>query len=201
LIRGVIFDFGNVICRFKFGRFLDRLRQWSALPVEALHENILGSGILRRFECGETDTAGFHRLVESAIGAKVPQKAFTEAFVDIFTPVDGTQSIIRALKGKKRLGLLSNTNELHFLHCIRLTPVFPLFDSVTLSYEVGALKPEETIYRDALRKISIPADECVFIDDIPAYVEAAKAIGMKGICFESPEQLQADLAKLNVFSL
>jgi len=196
LIRGVIFDFGNVICRFEYDRFLDRLRQWSTLPSESLREKIFGSGILRRFECGDIDTAEFHRLVESAIGAKVPEEAFFKAFTDIFTPVEDTQSIIRALKGKKRLGLLSNTNELHFRRCIRTTPVFPLFDSVTLSYEVGALKPEEAIYRDALRKISIPANECVFIDDISAYVEKAKAIGMRGIHFESPQQLRADLAKL-----
>ena len=200
LIRGIIFDFGNVICRFENSRFLNRLRQWSALPVETLRENIFGAGIHLRFERGDIDTAEFRRLVESATGAKVPEEAFTEAFTDIFTPIDGVQPIIRKLKGKKQLGLLSNTNELHFIHRIRPMPVFPLFDSVTLSYEVGALKPEEAIYRDALRKLSIPANECVFIDDILAYVEGAKAIGMRGIRFENPEQLRADLAKLGVFS-
>ena len=198
MIRGVVFDFGNVICRFEYNRFLNKLRQWSALPVETLMEKIFGSGIHLQFERGGTDTAGFHHLVESAIDAKIPAEAFAEAFIDIFTPVEGTQSIIRALKGKKRLGLLSNTNELHFLRCIRPTPVFPLFDSITLSYEVGALKPEEAIYRDALRKLSVHANECVFIDDIPAYVEAAKAIGMRGIHFENPDQLRSDLVKLNV---
>jgi putative hydrolase of the HAD superfamily len=198
VIRGVVFDFGNVICSFEYDRFLERLRGWSGLPVETLREKVFGSGAHRRFERGEIDTAGFHRLVESAIGAEVPPEAFAEAFMDIFTPVEGTHSIIRALKARYRLGLLSNTNELHFQRCIRPVPVFPLFDTVTLSYEVGALKPEAAIYRDALRKLSLPPEECVFIDDIPEYAEGARAVGMRGIRFESPERLRDELGELGV---
>ena len=201
ILKAVIFDFGNVICGFEYDLFLERLRRWSALPVETLREKIFGSGAHRRFERGDIDTTAFHRFVESATGAKIPEEAFAEAFIDIFTPLEEVCSIIRELKGKTRLGLLSNTNELHFARCIRPIPVFPLFDSITLSYEVGALKPEEAIYHDALKKLSFSSCECVFIDDIPAYVEGAKAIGMQGIRFETPEQLRADLAKLNVFSL
>ena len=198
MIRGVVFDFGNVICCFDYGRFLDRLRSWSGLPVDAVREKVFGSGLHRRFERGDIDTAGFHRLVASALGADIPPEAFAEAFMDIFTPVEGTQSILRALKGRYRLGLLSNTNELHFRQCIRPVPVFPLFDAVTLSFEVGALKPEEAIYRDALRKLSLPPEECAYVDDIPEYVEGARAIGMRGIRFQSPEQLRDDLAELGV---
>ena len=33
----------------------------------------------------------------------------------------------------------------------------------------------------------------MYIDDIPAYVEAARQLGMTGIVFESAEQLKAEL--------
>ena len=201
VIRAVIFDFGNVICRFDYDRFLDRLRRWSATPVETFNKKIFKSGAHLRYERGEMNTAQFHGLVESATGADVSREEFEDAFSNIFTPVEGTESIIRELKGKKRLGLLSNTNELHFRRCIRPMSVFPLFDSVTLSYEVGALKPEEAIYRDAMRKLSIPARECVYIDDISEYVEGAKALGMSGIRFESAKSFRADLARLGVIPI
>ena len=140
----------------------------------------------------------FHRLVASATGSHPPIELFREAFIDIFTPVEGTQAILRALEGRCRLGLLSNTNEWHYRRCIRSVPVFPLFETLTLSFEIGALKPEAAMYRDALRKLSLPPEECVYIDDIPQYVEGAKAVGMRGIRFENPEQLRNDLAELGV---
>ncbi len=198
MIRGVIFDFGNVISSFDVGKFLAKLRGWSGLPVETLRERVYRSGLHSRFERGEVSPEEFHRLVGSMTGADVPPEAFAEGFTDIFTPIDGTQALIRELKGKYRLGLLSNTNEWHYLRHIRKVPVFPLFDTVTLSFEVGALKPEPAIYRDALGKLSLPPEECVFIDDIGEYADGASAVGIRGIRFTGPAPLRETLAGLGV---
>ncbi|MEW6719041.1 MAG: HAD family phosphatase [Thermodesulfobacteriota bacterium] len=199
MIRGIIFDFGNVISSFDTGRFLSRLKRWSGLPVESLRETVYGSGLHSRYERGEVSSEEFHRLVASATGAVVPDETFAEGFADIFTPIEGTGEIVRGLKGKYRLGLLSNTNEWHFQRHIRKVPVFPLFDAVTLSFEVGALKPDPAIYRDALRKLSLPPEECVFIDDIPEYADGAAALGIRGIRFSGPARLREKLAELGVF--
>jgi HAD superfamily hydrolase (TIGR01509 family) len=198
VIRGVIFDFGNVICSFDVGKFLARMRGWSGLPVETLRERIYGSGLHSRYERGEVSSDEFRRLVGSMTGADVPPEAFAEGFTDIFTPIDGTQALIRGLKGKYRLGLLSNTNECHYLRHIRNVPVFPLFDAVTLSFEIGALKPEPAIYGDALRKLSLPPEECVFIDDIGEYADGASAVGIRGIRFTGQAQLLETLEGLGV---
>lgn len=199
MIRGIIFDFGNVIHSFDTGRFLARLSGWSGLPVETLREKVYGSGLHSRYERGEVSSAEFRRAVASATGTGVPDETFAEGFADIFTPIEGTGEIIRGLKGKYRLGLLSNTNECHYLRHIRKVPVFALFDAVTLSFEVGALKPEAAIYRDALRKLSLPPEECVFIDDIPEYADGASALGIRGIRFSGPARLREELGELGVF--
>jgi putative hydrolase of the HAD superfamily len=198
VIRGVIFDFGNVICSFDVGRFLARLHGWSGLPVDTLREQVYGSGLHTLYERGAVSSDEFHRRVETLTGAGIPVETFAEGFSDIFTPIEGTQALIRGLRGKVRLGLLSNTNEWHFRRHIRNVPVFPLFDTVTLSYEVGALKPEPSIYRDALRKLSLPPGECVFIDDIGEYADGAAAVGIRGIRFEGPAQLREALADLGI---
>jgi putative hydrolase of the HAD superfamily len=52
---------------------------------------------------------------------------------------------------------------------------------VTLSFEVKAMKPDERIYRDAVGKLRVRAEECVFIDDIEANAEGARRLGMAGI--------------------
>jgi len=132
------------------------------------------------------------------IGVDVPVEELAEGFCDIFTPLESTHGLIRTLKGKYRLGLLSNTNEWHFLRRIRKVPVFPLFDAVTLSFEVGALKPEPEIYLDALRKLSLPPETCVFIDDIGKYAEGAAVLGIRGIRYTGHAELLRELSGIGV---
>ena len=198
MIRGVIFDFGNVICSFDVEIFLAKLHEWSGLDVETLRDRIYVSRLHSRYERGEISSKEFHREVVCRIGVDIPVEDLADRFSGIFTPLESTQGLIRALKGKYRLGLLSNTNEWHFLRHIRKVPVFPLFDAVTLSFEVGALKPEPEIYLDALRKLSLPPEECVFIDDIGKYAEGAAALGIRGIRYVNHADLLRDLSGLGV---
>jgi glucose-1-phosphatase len=198
LIRGVIFDFGNVICSFDVEIFLAKLHGWSGLDVETLRDRVYGSRLHSRYERGEISSKEFHREVVRRIGVDVPVEEFADRFSDIFTPLESTQVLIRALKGKYRLGLLSNTNEWHFLRHIRKVPVFPLFDAVTLSFEVGALKPEPEIYLDALRKLSLPPEACVFIDDIGKYADGAAVLGIRGIRYTGHAELLRELSGLGV---
>jgi glucose-1-phosphatase len=198
LIRGVIFDFGNVICSFDVDIFLAKLHEGSGLDVETLRDRIYGSRLHSRYERGEISSVEFHREIVRRIGVDVPAEELAERFCDIFTPIGSTQDLIRSLKGKYRLGLLSNTNEWHYLRHIRKVPVFPLFDTVTLSFEVGALKPEPEIYLDALRKLSLPPEACVFIDDIGKYAEGAAEVGIRGIRYTGHAELVRELSGLGV---
>jgi putative hydrolase of the HAD superfamily len=198
VIRGIIFDFGNVISSFDVGKFLARLNGWSGVPVETLRERVYGSDLHSLYERGGISSEEFRDRVARMTGARVPVEAFEEGFTDIFTPLADTQALITDLKGRYRLGLLSNTNECHFRRHIRRVPVFPLFDTVTLSFEVGALKPEPPIYRDALRKLSLPPEACVFIDDIAEYAEGAKALGIHGIRYTGHAKLVRELSGLGV---
>lgn len=51
-------------------------------------------------------------------------------------------------------------------------------DAVVLSFEVGAAKPDERIYRTALERLGATAGEAVFVDDQAAYCDGAAALGM-----------------------
>jgi len=198
VIRGVIFDYGNVINSFDVGKFLAKLNEWSGVPVVTLRERVYGSNLHLLYERGGISSIEFRERIARMTGALVPVETFEEGFTDIFTPLEDTRALIRDLEGKYRLGLLSNTNECHFRRHIRRDPVFPLFDSVTLSFEVGALKPDPLIYRDALRKLSLPPEACVFIDDIAEYAEGAAAVGIHGIRYTGPADLLRELSGLGV---
>ena len=97
-----------------------------------------------------------------------------------------------------RLALLSNTDPIHVQHLEANYSFFKFFPTRIYSCSVGASKPNPLIFREALRALKVHAQEAVYIDDIAAYVEAAKRLGMGGIQFQSPAQLTSDLKSLGV---
>ncbi|MHC4455231.1 MAG: HAD-IA family hydrolase [Planctomycetota bacterium] len=106
--------------------------------------------------------------------------------------------IIRRLKSIYKIALLSNTNKWDFEHIIKTCEVYNLFDAVSLSFRVRAMKPDNKIFLDSISKLRLKPEECVYIDDIEGYVEAAKQIGINGIHYVSFEKLISSLKGLSI---
>ena len=73
-----------------------------------------------------------------------------------------------------------------------------LFSDVWVSGEHKVRKPDPESYRSALRRFGIAAEEAVFVDDIPANVAAAEALGIAGIQFVDAKALRRDLERVGV---
>lgn len=76
--------------------------------------------------------------------------------------------------------------------------IYPHFDIVVHSFEVGAVKPEPRAYAALLERLGTDPAETVFIDDLAVNVEGANAVGIHGMVFEGSQQLVLDLAKLGI---
>jgi len=105
---------------------------------------------------------------------------------------------LKKLAQSYRLALLSNTDPLHVAHIESAYDFFHFFPARVYSCFVGASKPDPVVYRQALQASKVNASEAIYIDDVPAYAEAARRLGMTGIVFQSPQQLQAALHQLGV---
>jgi putative hydrolase of the HAD superfamily len=198
-IEGVIFDFGNVICSFDVRLFIRGLALSagkSESEVWAFMPEI--SPLAVAYETGIITSDQFFRELCRVTGVTVTRESFVSAYTGIFTPIDDSFALVRSLKGRCKLGLLSNTNEWHFRHCISTLDIFPLFDAVSLSFEAKAMKPAPAIYADMLRKIALPAERCVFIDDVEANVTAAVRLGIRGIHFTGSRGLRGTLQRLGI---
>ncbi|MCZ3387193.1 MAG: HAD-IA family hydrolase [Actinomycetia bacterium] len=71
-----------------------------------------------------------------------------------------------------------------------------MFDVVVISGEVGLRKPEAAIFGHTLFELGLPANECAFVDDHPANIRAAAALGLVGVWHQSYEQTAAELEGL-----
>jgi glucose-1-phosphatase len=198
-ITTIIFDFGMVISSFDVKRFLQNVSGATGVEVNqlpAILEKI--RDVVVRYETGLISTDEFFHTVLERTGLRITREAFGRAYNDIFTPIPENRELIRKLKPYYKLGLLSNTSEWHFQEAIRPVDVFPLFDAVTLSFEVKALKPSETIYHDMLHKLSSRPEECIYVDDLAENASAAARIGMHSIHYISPSRLRTSLAEMGI---
>ena len=192
-IRGIIFDLGNVIYRFDPAIFSAKV----GIDVD-LGQAIYNSPWMRAYETGKLATADFFMIIHQHYYLAISQSEFALAFNEIFTPIPETLQLLRQLQRRYKLGLLSNTNELHFRYLYAQGKLDGIFDSISVSFEVGALKPSAAIYYDALNKLCLPPEHCVYIDDIDEYVYMARQLGMHGIHYLNSGQLLLELKQLGV---
>ena len=89
-----------------------------------------------------------------------------------------------------RLYVLSNMSR-EFIDFLRLLPVYRHFDGEVVSCEVGVIKPEPDIYRLLLSRYSLDPSETLFIDDRPANIEGAKALGIDTFLFNNQDPAES----------
>lgn len=194
MIKALIFDLGRVLLNVDYGTGYARMSALSGLSREEIARRLRDSGLNYEFESGRIASRNFANKVCALLGTAVSFEDFSEIWYSVVDqgPIIPEQ-FIASLHESYPLVLLSNTNELHFSMLKQRCPVLNHFDACTLSYELGVQKPGEAIYRDAVAKAGCEPQECFYTDDVQAYVEGARRIGIRACQFRGLEQLKTDL--------
>jgi 2-haloacid dehalogenase len=62
------------------------------------------------------------------------------------------------------------------------------------------MKPAPAIYADMLRKLDLPAERCIYIDDLHENVLAAAGLGLHALHFTGSGRLRAELLSLGILA-
>jgi len=95
-----------------------------------------------------------------------------------------------------KTALLSNMPTDLMTHVLANFPWMQHFTFKTFSAEVRLIKPDPAIYEQTLDGLGVAASEALFVDDRENNIQAARALGMHAIQFQSVGQLRRDLQKL-----
>lgn len=207
-LRTIIFDCGRVITLDQDMEYSDQMADFLGAPRMAFREAY--SAERHDYDRGTIDAAEYWRRVSARLNATRLGSSISGADLARLIELDirswfsinpATVEIIHALKRRGyRLLMLSNMN-LEGKECL-LGPFrtldgldwIALFDEVLLSCDLKLLKPERAIYEACLALAHAEPDACVFIDDTPKNVAAARALGMRGIDFTDAAALREALA-------
>ena len=197
-IEAVISDFGGVLTSplvQSFMAFQDR----TGITTEVLGKGMQaateanGDNPLFEMERGEiTEVAFLEKLTDSLeplLGHRPEMHRFKEIYFEALQPNPAMIELMRELKrsGYRMAMLTNNVQEWEPLWRPML-PVDEIFETVVDSGFVGCRKPESKIYEITLDRLGLPAESCLFVDDVLVNCEGAEKAGMTAVHFQDNEQ-------------
>ena len=163
--------------------------------IESYYNN---SSNRKLFEIGRISQINLYRAFVKDLNLRISFNEFKKIYCSIFTLNNNVAKLIAKLKKKYRMVLLSNTDSLHF-ECIKSKfKIIGSFDEYVLSYKAGFAKPNPLIYLNAIKKSKTTPFNCVYIDDIPEFVYAARLMGIKAFQYKNFKKLKKDLKRAKV---
>jgi putative hydrolase of the HAD superfamily len=183
-MQTIIFDFGNVVGFFDHGLTLRKLTPFTDMTAEEMYREIYDGPLEDEFESGRLDIDDFLTRFRTLCRLRCDRHFISKAVADIFRPNPEICDLIPRLRPKYRLLLGSNTNPIHSERYVaQFADLFAHFDALILSHEVGHRKPAPGFFRHCLTWANCEPGECLFVDDLPANIEGAKAAGLNGIVY------------------
>lgn len=202
-IEAVISDFGGVLTTPLVESFM-AFQDQTGITTEALGKGMQaateanGDNPLFEMERGEITEVRFLELLTDALepilGHRPEMHRFKEIYFEALEPNPTMIELMRELQaaGYRMAMLTNNVREWEPLWRSML-PVDEIFETVVDSGFVGCRKPESKIYAITLDRIQMPAESCLFVDDVKVNCEGAEKTGMTAVHFQDNEQAIADI--------
>lgn len=197
-IEAVISDFGGVLTTplvQSFMAFQDETRITTENLGKAMQAatEANGQNPLFEMERGEISEDEFLRqltdALEPLLGHRPEMHRFKEIYFEALEPNPPMIDLMRELKdtGYRMAMLTNNVKEWEPLWRSML-PVDEIFETVVDSAFVGCRKPESRIYAITLERLGLPAEACMFVDDVKVNCEGAERAGIAAVHFQRNEQ-------------
>jgi putative hydrolase of the HAD superfamily len=192
---GLLIDWGGVLTTNLFASF-----HAYCLSVEIDPQLLMGRfredpqarELLIALEKGEIDEPVFEQRFAALLGVE-PEGLIDGLFTGVAPDLEMLDAVRRAHAAGVRTGLVSNSWGIHrYPHEL----FEELFDGVVISGELGIRKPSRRMYELGAERAGVPAERCVYVDDLPFNLTPAEQLGMATVHHTSAETSIPELERL-----
>ncbi len=188
-IKVVFWDLGGVLVRTEDRSKRERWEQRLGMEPRQLDRLIFGGEMGRKAALGQASVEEVWESVRQELDLSLDER---EQLARDFWQGDDLDeelvAFIRGLRARFQTGLISNA----WLELRELLEghwhIDDAFDDLVISAEVGLVKPDPAIYKLALERLNVEADQAVFVDDFTQNIAAAADVGMHAVHFTDPKQ-------------
>ena len=194
-IRAVVFDIGGVFFPWPATEYFHEWAERQGLPREGLTELLFHGPDVEAANVGAISAEEYARRCAARVARE--EKTLFSLIEHCFGGELNRElaAYARTLRPRYRLAALTNTWSFG-RSLIEGRELAGLFDLIVSSAEEGVRKPDPRIYRILLERLGTEAGETVFVDDVEENLLAARALGMRGVRFDSTAQAVAELEEL-----
>lgn len=200
MYKAIGFDLGGVVIYYSIPDSLRYISQKLEVPLDKL--SAVFHELRPLVDVGTIDNAEFwRRLIEQSGSSADPiatAHLWTDNYLEGNPLIQGMLELVENLKkAGYKVGILSNIDPEHAkINYGR--GIFEHFDTVLLSDEIHARKPEAEAFDELCRRLGVSLSELVFIDDTPENVSGASKLGVTAIQFNGYHDLLERLKELGI---
>ncbi len=195
-IQAVFFDLGGVIVRTEFEAPREHLAERLGMEYEGIVKLVFDSPTAAQATVGAITEEEHWEAVLRRLHLPASQ---LDSIRDEFFAGDVVDrnliEYMRGLREDRKVGLISNAWSGLRPWIVR-QKFDDAFDAMIISAEAKVAKPDARIFQMALEALGVQPAEAVFLDDFPANVEGARAVGMHAIHFTQPRKALDELKQL-----
>jgi putative hydrolase of the HAD superfamily len=193
-IKNLLFDLGGVIINIDFLMVAQSFRALSNKDLSYIRQQVEERRIFHNHETGQWTDAKFRTAVNHMLETSLNDEQIDAAWNAMLFDIPQERiDLLKALRKKYNLYLLSNTNAIHIREVNRIlqrdnkmNSLEELFDKTYYSHEIQLAKPSADCYQFVLKDAGIRAEETLFIDDSATNIQGAKQIGIPTVHLQAP---------------
>ena len=200
-IDAIIFDLGGVLIEVDYNRTILAFEKLGISNAKELYSQKAQTELFNQIECGEITPHFFLNELLKFCPKKTKISEVKEAWNAIIGPYNKRIiTLLKELKKKHKLFVLSNTNAIHIekanLEWAKISdkPIDAFFDKVYLSHKIGDRKPNESVFIKICKEQGLDKNKTLFIDDSIQHIKAANKLGLKTNHLKSMEEIYSFLS-------
>jgi len=196
-IDNIIFDLGNVILNIDYQNTIDAFEKIGVPNASSFYSKSSQLNIFNQLETGHISKQNFILEIQ-----KIVPKASASQIINAWNAIlqdlpNERLEILKNIKDKFSIFLLSNTNSIHIEKIInklgekKYEEFYNLFEKVYYSHEVKLRKPNSDIFKLVIKENCLSIKNTLFIDDSIQHIESAKKIGLKTYHLDGNKTLES----------
>ncbi|MGT2925322.1 HAD family hydrolase [Streptococcus caviae] len=203
MIKLIVFDMDGVIVDTEYLDFQlqqEYIKTIAQNPAALTHEDFSslvgrsGKDLLTRIKkLSQLDLAD--ETIEQGLQRVEAQKYRKESYLPLFR-----KDIFAVLEYAKAnhiaLGVASSTQKKYILEILTNCGIKDYFDVIVSGEDFEASKPDPAIYLSVLKRLGVPSEQALAVEDSPSGIASAKGAGMRTVAYEEKrmtiDQSQAD---------
>lgn len=191
-IDAIIFDLGGVIINLDQQRTLQAFLALSGLnPMKLMSLYRRLSALYDSFELGDLAASEFRQKLCQLLGMTCSDAELDQAWNAMLLDIPPERvELLQTLRDRKRLFLLSNTNEIHHQYMQQgfaaeygavAGTLEELFEQAYFSYQMRDRKPNASIFQTVLTEHQLDPQRTLYIDDSAEHIQAGQALGLQAL--------------------